>query len=221
VSRTTRFNAEVHAKRRQLYDPLCDLILAFDFNTAPGVCSFIQESPKIGTRIIDEVYIPRGSNTPMVCAKVIQKYNEYQAAVEKPEHRNIRNIFCYGDATGGVGGSAKVEGSDWALIRKHLKPAFPGRIFFRVPEANPRERVRVNSVNSRLKAVDGTVRMYVDPKCKYTVRDFEGVRLLEGGSGEIDKEHDKKLTHITDAIGYYIAQKFPIGAGRVIFTEQV
>ena len=42
------------------------------------------------------------------------------------------------------------------------------------------------------------------------VKDFEGVKLLEGGSGEIDKKADPMLTHLTDGIGYYIAKEFPI-----------
>jgi hypothetical protein len=42
------------------------------------------------------------------------------------------------------------------------------------------------------------------------VRDFDGVRVVEGGSGEIDKQTDKSLSHISDAAGYYIAERFPI-----------
>jgi hypothetical protein len=41
------------------------------------------------------------------------------------------------------------------------------------------------------------------------VRDLEGVRLLVGGSGELDKRADPKLSHISDALGYYIQQQFP------------
>jgi len=55
--------------------------------------------------------------------------------------------------------------------------------------------------------------MMIDPKhAPHTVKDFEGVRLLEGGSGEIDKKHEdqKMLTHLTDAFGYYVAKEFPV-----------
>jgi hypothetical protein len=46
--------------------------------------------------------------------------------------------------------------------------------------------------------------MMVDPaKAPSVVRDFEGVRLLKGGSGEIDKKADPLLSHWTDGIGYY------------------
>jgi hypothetical protein len=71
--------------------------------------------------------------------------------------------------------------------------------------------VRVNAVNSRLKAADGTVRMMVDPqRAPNVIRDFEGVRLLEGGSGEINKKSDPHLSHLSDGIGYYVEKEFPI-----------
>jgi hypothetical protein len=117
----------------------------------------------------------------------------------------------YGDATGGAQGSARVQGSDWQLVRNELTPVFGRNLSFRVPSTNPRERVRVNAVNSRLKSADGTVRLMVDPtKCPNVVKDFEGVRLLEGGSGEIDKKADPLLSHWTDGIGYYCEREFPL-----------
>jgi hypothetical protein len=42
------------------------------------------------------------------------------------------------------------------------------------------------------------------------VRDFESVALIEGGSGELDKRSNPDLTHMTDAIGYYIWQEYPL-----------
>src|SRR5690606_13519334 len=146
-----------------------------------------------------EVYIPRNSNTPAVCRKLAEDWKDHRG-----------HVFCYGDATGGARGSAKVDGSDWDLVKRELLPAFTGRLYFRVPESNPAERVRVNAVNTRFKAGDGTVRMMVDPsRCPHLVKDFEGVRTLEGGSGEIDKKADPALTHISDAAGYYVAKDFP------------
>jgi hypothetical protein len=82
---------------------------------------------------------------------------------------------------------------------------------FKVPSANPRERVRLNAVNSRLMTASGDIRLMVDPvKAPNVMKDFEGVRLLEGGSGEIDKKADPHLSHWTDGIGYYCAQTWPV-----------
>ena len=43
-------------------------------------------------------------------------------------------------------------------------------------------------------------------------KDLEGVRVLEGGSGQIDKKNDPKLTHCSDAFGYYVVAEFPVDA---------
>ena len=157
--------------------------------------------PVVGTGVIAEVYIPRNSNTPAVCRKVIEMFGS----------KHIGPVRCYGDATGGARGTAKVAGSDWDLIKAELKPVFGERLSFDVPAANPAERARVNAVNTRLKAADGTIRLMVDPKqAPHVVKDLEGVRTLEGGSGEIDKAADRRLTHISDGLGYYVERKYPV-----------
>jgi hypothetical protein len=176
------------------------LIFCFDFNINPGVAAVCQETAD-GTAVIGEVWIPRNSNTELVCRRLLADWGEHAGAVE-----------CYGDATGGAGGSAKVAGSDWDLVRSTLRPVFGNRIVFRVPRANPRERARINSVNSRLKSADKQYRLFIDyRKARHVADDLDGVALLEGGSGEIDKEHgDKTLSHISDALGYYVAYAFPV-----------
>ena len=51
----------------------------------------------------------------------------------------------------------------------------------------------------------------VDPsKAPKTVKDFEGVTLIEGGSGEIDKKTNPELTHLTDAYGYRTWYEHPV-----------
>ncbi len=186
------------------YDPHYPLVFCLDFNVAPGVAVVAQEQDlpcgEYGTGVIGEVWIPRNSNTPAVCRKLIADWGEHQG-----------HVMVYGDATGGAGGSAKIEGSDWDLVQAELRPHFGDRLHFRVPQDNPRERVRINSLNSRLRATDGTIRLMVDPsRAPHTVTDLEGVRLLEGGSGEIDKKHDLELTHLSDGLGYYVVYEFPI-----------
>jgi hypothetical protein len=192
------------------YDPDQPLIFCFDFNVAPGVAAVCQEmqlpSGHEGTAVIGEVFIPRNSNTPAVCRKLIADWGKHRGRVE-----------CYGDATGGARGSAKVAGSDWELVKQELRPAFGDRFSLRVPAANPAERARVNAVNTRLLSGDGKVRLMVDPKrAPNVVRDLEGVRLLAGGGGEIDKKHDPELTHISDALGYYVESRFGLVDRRAV-----
>jgi hypothetical protein len=149
---------------------------------------------------VGEVYIPQNSNTPAVCNRIIQDWGSHAG-----------RVAIYGDATGGARGTAQTEGSDWDLVKNAIYGHFgPERVRFEVPDANPTERARVNAMNSRLRAKDGTIRMMVDSSARHTIADFEGVRLLEGGSGELDKKRDPKLTHLTDGLGYYIVKTFPI-----------
>jgi hypothetical protein len=233
------FDAEVHCARlRQNYNPRGSLVFCMDFNVEPGTATILQEmelprtiarvsdpvvvddvllfKPRApaathGTGIIGEVHIPRNSNTVSVCNKLIQDWGEHQG-----------HVYVYGDATGGARGTAQTEGSDWDLVRRELYNHFGSeRVHLRIPKANPSERSRVNAVNTRLAAGDGAVRLMVDGEhCPETVKDFEGVRLLAGGSGEIDKKHDPKLTHLTDGVGYYVSKEFPVRGKRTVSVHE-
>lgn len=210
------FVIETHtAQLRHLYRTEAPLIFCFDFNVEPGVAAVCQEVElhnKIQcTAVIGEVYIPRNSNTPAVCRKLIADWGTHAGKVR-----------CYGDATGGSRGSAKVAGSDWDLIRDEFRRApFGSRVSYHVPPANPAERARLNAMNSRLQSSSGEIRMLIDPAhAPRVVRDLEGVVLLKGGSGEIDKKAFADLTHISDALGYYIAAEFPT-TKREVFVGSI
>jgi len=199
-------------KVRDQYNADQPLILCLDFNVAPGVAAICQELPlpngQTGTAVIGEVWIENNSNTPAVCRRLLADWGKHGGRVE-----------LYGDATGGARGTAQVQGSDWDIARAMLRdgdPAtgltgFGSRLVVCVPSANPKERARVNALNSRVRASDGTMRLLVDPaSAPHVVRDLEGVRTLKGGTGEIDKKVDPKLTHISDALGYYVVYRFPV-----------
>lgn len=183
------FQANTHCSRL-LYDPRAPLSVCFDFNINPGIAVICQEQQlpngQFGIGVIGEVYIPQGSNTKVVCDRIIEVWSEHQGLV-----------FGYGDAAGGAGGSAKISGSDWEIIDRMMTGCFGGRWGTRVPNENPRERVRVNAVNSMLLSIDGDIRLMVDPvAAPNVVTDFEGTRTLVGGSGQIDKRRDPNLSHL-------------------------
>ena len=159
------------------YNPRFPLIFAFDFNVSPGVAVVAQDLPYDGDRdevdegstaVIGEVYIPRNSNTPAVCRRLIKDWSHHKG-----------DVLCYGDSTGGARGTSQVRGSDWDIIRQELKAVFKERLKMRVPRANPRERVRVNAMNARLKSADGKIRLLVNPeKAPFCILDLEGTTLL-------------------------------------------
>jgi len=194
------FNFDDHTAHNLPYNPDGILKFCFDFNMAPGVAVVAQEASKRLTHVIGEVHIPQGSNTPMVCERLIKDWGNHKGPVH-----------CYGDATGGAGGSAKVEGSDKALLERALRQHFGRQVVDKFPKENPRERVRVNSVNSWLKDSTGAIHTLIDrAKCPMLIKDFEGVRVVKGGSGELDKNSDKALTHLTDAWGYKVHVDNPL-----------
>ncbi|MEK9809965.1 MAG: hypothetical protein VW362_05925 [Candidatus Nanopelagicales bacterium] len=192
-------------KGRLHYVAAGDIAFCFDFNVSPGVAVVLQEQElpngQVGTGVIGEVHIPQNSNTEAVCNKLIADWGDHDG-----------RVFVYGDATGGARGTAKVEGSDWDIVRRMLFGHFGSdRVFMRVASSNPPERARVNAVNTRCCAGDGTRRLFVDPaRAPNVARDLEGVRVLAGGSGEIDKKADPALSHLSDALGYYVHREYPI-----------
>jgi hypothetical protein len=213
-----KFNRAKHASRKLPYDPNAPLHLAFDFNVSPGIAIIIQEgreqrveSKKDCTYVIGDVTIPKNSTTPAVCRAIANKWMGHKG-----------QIYCYGDATGGARGSAKVRGSDWDLIKQELNQFFPGRLHFRVSRSNPPERARVNAMNSRFESVNGDIRMMIDPQgAADCATDCDEVIVLEGGSGEIDKKEDKSKTHHSDGLGYYVVKRHPIDGGYVMRNQVI
>jgi hypothetical protein len=192
------FERPVHLVDHIDYDPKRALNFCFDFNVDPGTASVWQETDM--SNCLDAVSIPRNSTTDAVCRRLIQDWGEHPG-----------KVFIYGDASGGSRGSAKTVGSDWVIVKEMLRPVFKGRLFFRVPLANPLQRARLNAVNRRLRDANGKVGVRIDgSRAMKMADDFEQTMLLEGGSGELDKKSDLMVTHLTDGFGYYAIKEFPV-----------
>ena len=70
---------------------------------------------------------------------------------------------------------------------------------------NPLQRDRVNNIN-RLFTHDAII---VHPRCKKLINDLSKVQWK---NGKLDEGADKKLTHISDCLGYPAWQLFPMNA---------
>lgn len=206
------FDPEKHAVTHLQHRPNDNLHVCFDFNVEPGVAVYAQETRLPNgdsvTDIIGEVWIPRNSNTPAVCKRIIADW--------KGKHHG--KVVLHGDATGGRRHTSQTQGSDWDLIREYLKPggqpAFGSKLVVAVGRKNPGIKDRIHAMNSRLESADGKIHMRVDPRCTHVIEDFEGVQVLEGGTGEPDKDATPDLTHLTDALGYMIESRHPVGGRR-------
>lgn len=152
------------------------------------------------TCVLNEVFVEDDSNTPMVCEKLRAMY---------PEHRGP--VLLYGDV-GGHQRRTSARSTDWEVIEEELGKTYRD-VRLRVGRSAPGVVDSVAAVNSRLCTSSGVVRVAVDARtCEQTVRDFGGVVWDDRKEDrEIDKRN-KKRTHWTDALRYYVAEEFPIGA---------
>jgi len=116
------------------------------------------------------------------------------------EARHVGPIRIYGDATGR---SAKTTGpADHQVLRE----LFPTATWC-IPHANPHEKDRVSAVNACCESASGEHRLTVDPSCVGLIADLEQVIFAE--NGELDKKSNPELTHVSDALGYWLAKDFP------------
>ena len=199
--------------QRVLYNPNYPLSFCWDFNRVPGNCVIMQDLPapewliqrNQGTNrgliscAIDEIFLTQDSHTAKICDMLIQKWGHHKG-----------ELHLYGDATGGAKRSSGVRGSDWDIIDEKFKGKFA--IKKRYKKGNPNVRVRINAVNSRLLAADGFIGSIIDKKCKYLIRDFEGVTCDDTGD-ILKSDKTSLLTHISDGWGYYVDKKHPFGGG--------
>ena len=211
------FNKELNCPpegERVLYNPNYPLYFCLDFNRIPGNCVILQELPApawlvkrnqgknrgLITCVIDEIFIQQDSHTGKICDLLIEQWAKV--------HKGL--VYLCGDATGGARRSSGVKGSDWDIIKAKFEGIF--NFESKVRKSNPAVRVRINSVNSRMVAADGNIGTIIDRKCKFLIRDLEGVTCDD--NGDIQKSDIKSLlTHISDALGYYVYREHPFGGG--------
>jgi len=204
------FNRNVNVKQglRDMYDPRMDIVFAFDFNVSPGTAGigFVKDGIDY---IIGEVHIPKNSNTPAVCRKLIDDWGEHEGM-----------IYLYGDPSGGNRSTQKATNQgDWEVVMQELAQHFNvGQLRQCVATAHPPVRDSINSTNARWLSADGKVSAYIDESCEWTIEDFESVVALEGSAGEIDKS-DLALTHHSDAWRYYFHYEYPI-RGKTTVSEE-
>jgi len=163
---------------------------AVDFNVDP-MSSVVVQASGDEYRVLGEIVLRRAT-TQQACEEFERRFGIPRAGV-----------VVYGDASGA---SMKTSGaSDYDMIREYFRVR-SARVSYRVPSSNPPVRERVTAVNAKLRNVHGDIRLYVDPECRELIADFEEVCYRED-STEIDKDRDRKRTHLSDALGYLICQE--------------
>ncbi len=153
--------------------------------------SVIAQGHGSDLHVIDEIVLKRAT-TQEAC-------EEFERRVGLPQ----AGVVVYGDASGAAMHTTGF--SDYAVIREFFRRR-SARVTYRVPNANPPVKDRVTAVNAKLKNASGEVHLFVNPRCRELIADFEQVSYMED-SMQIDKDKDRRRTHASDALGYLIFQE--------------
>lgn len=182
------FDRKVHVKPL-LFNPNLPIWIGQDFNIDP-MSSVVFQRQKDGEMwAVDEIYLPN-SNTEELCDELERRYWRY-----------IDQIVIYPDPAGAYGSTKGRGESDLDIFRKR---GFKKQKYRR---KHPAVTDRVNAVNKMLKSANGTIRLYVDPRCKKFIEAMEQT-LYVPGSREVDKRQG--VEHAADAGGYCIEFEFPV-----------
>jgi phage terminase large subunit len=177
--------------RQMKVDPARQVVWALDFNVDP-MCSVIAQIDRHGeVSVLDEIALRRAT-TEQACEEFEKRFGMPQAGV-----------VVYGDASGAAMNTTGY--SDYQVIRNFFATR-RAKVTYKVPKANPPVRDRVSLVNARLCNARHEAQLFVDPRCKELIADFEQVSYQEE-STQIDKDKDRKRTHLSDALGYLIWQE--------------
>jgi phage terminase large subunit len=177
------------------------LFWALDFNVDP-MSSIVAQRFGDEVVVLDEIVLHRAS-TMQACEEFHARYPNHQGG-----------LVIYGDASGQRLQTAGT--TDYQMVREFFRRTAYDGVKFRVPPANPSVRERVALVNAKLFSAEEQVHLWVHPRCKGLIADFEEV-MYKAESTVIDKERDSRRTHLSDALGYLIWQEC---RPKVSFGEQ-
>ncbi len=148
-------------------------------------------------KVIDEIVL-RHASTQQACEEFVNRYGRHRAQVQ-----------VLGDASGHQ--QRTTGNTDYKIIEEYLKAYTNLEVEYLAARSNPSVRERVVMVNRLLRSASGVTRVVVDEKCEELIKDFEQVAFKED-TFTIDKDRDRMRTHISDALGYVLWEKFePMG----------
>jgi hypothetical protein len=163
--------------------------------------------------VLDEIAVRSNScTTEEACHIFVQRAAPYLKSVSRTY--GALDVHIYGDASGHQRRTSATA-TDWHLIRQYFATYHRGEIQISCRQANvnPHVRDRINCVNSRLRNKFGDPQLFLSPGCKELIRDLEEVCYTTDTTGspttELNKS-DRNRTHMSDALGYYISQAFPL-----------
>ena len=170
--------------REAVIDRNATLLWALDFNVDP-MSSIVAQKSGDDVQVLDEIALSRAS-TLEACEEFHGRYANHRGG-----------LVIYGDASGQRLQTAGTN--DYQIIREFFRRTGYGDRKVRVPSSNPSVRERVALVNAKFFSASQEVHLWVHPRCKGLITDFEEV-MYKPDSSVIDKDRDPRRTHLSDAL---------------------
>lgn len=185
------------------YDASLPLWLCVDFNIGSMGWALVQITGSGEVHAVAEVFA-RDCTIPRMAKLLAEGGNtgraEYPAWAKL--HKGPWNLD--GDATDGR--NRETGASDWKVLTDALRAHGIVPTVHKL-RTNPAVKDRVNSVNALLRSATGRHRLFHHPRCTELQKDFE---QLVWKNGDIDKARDPMRSHLSDAVGYLVHNKFPV-----------
>lgn len=161
------------------------LHIGMDFNLDP-MSAVVAIRDGANLKIIDELVI-YGSNTDEMADEIRQRYPS-------------RRVVIYPDPASRQRKTSAGGRTDLSILQN-------AGFEVKAPNSHTSIRDRINSVNARLKSADNVRHLFVDPKCKQTIKSLERQTYKEGTS---QPDKDSGFDHMNDALGYLVDYLYPI-----------
>lgn len=194
------------------FDPKLPVIVGLDFNLSPMAWSLIQNrGPDF--YVFDSLFLKR-SHTQEASKELVGRLKALQI-------QTTPQVILAGDATSKAGQRAAAGQSDYTILCHALDEA--GISWTNItPDANPGVKDRVNTVNAKLKAADGSIHLWVHPNCKEVIKDFQRVTWKKGSTQFLlDQTSDPERTHASDGVGYVICALDPLRPNGLVGTLSI
>ena len=177
----------------KLYDDKRPIIWTHDFNYTPLSSAIIQEYGDL-SYVIDEI----------ILESAVAR-NSALEFIERYKNAKVKQIFLYGDSSGRAG-EKHAQDSNFTIIKQILKEN-GWSITDRVGYTNGAIVDGQNTLRARIMNALGDRFLFVNPRCKYTDKGLSTTTLKEGSAFQ---EADSPYQHITTALRYYTAVRYPI-----------
>ena len=161
------------------------LHIGLDFNVDP-MTAVVCVVEKDIVFVIDEIQI-YSSNTQEMCQEIKNRYKN-------------KNILVYPDPSARQRKTSAGGFTDISILKNN-------GFDVRCRNTAPMVRDRINSVNSRLKNVNGKNNLFIVKSCKNVIKSIER-QIYKEGTHIPDK--DSGYDHMNDALGYFIEYTFPL-----------